>query len=478
MLDRILFRVDANQNIGYGHLVRCISIANALSNLEVVFVSTDHMDTYIKSQIRTPFKFILLNNTDDFFELLIPNDIVIIDGYQFDVNYHKKLKDLRIKHICIDDLAQQELFADIVINPTPSIDPSEYKTPIFTQFCIGLNYALLRPSFLELAKQSNIPKKKGSLLICFGGSDPLNKTKNALEAANLSDYFNEIQVVLGPAYQFFETLEPLVKSNPNVHVHSNLNEEKMVELMRICEHAILPSSGILLEGLAAKMKIISGFYVDNQKIVYKNHLKLKSFVDASDFSIDAIQKAFGELKEYELLKSSIDGYSLIRVTKVISQLCLENTCEVRKATIKDANFTFDWANNPETRKYAFNKSVILFEDHIKWFTQKIQSNSCAYYILEMESKPVGSIRFDITDNVALISYLIDPSYFGKGLGTICMKLGLKALSEEYSTNEILEVKGYVFKENIASILTFRKFGFKQFAENDSFLFTKKFKSNV
>lgn len=477
MLERILFRVDANQKIGYGHLVRCISIANAISNQEVIFVSTDLMESYIKSQIGSSFKFIHLNNSDDFFELLLPNDIVIIDGYQFDVNYHKNLKDLRIKHICIDDLAQQEIFADIVINPTPAIDPSEYKTPIFTQFCIGLDYALLRPSFLVLAKQSILPKRKNSLLICFGGSDPLNKTKNALEASTLSNIFSEIHVVLGPAYQFLDILEPIMQSVPNVHVHINLNEENMVNLMRVCEFAILPSSGILLEGLAAKMKIISGFYIDNQKIVYKNHLKLKSFVDASDFSIDTIQKAMKELMEFELPKSSIDGNSINRITKVISQLCLENTCKLRKATIEDSKITFDWANNPETRKFAFNKSTILFEDHIKWFTQKIQSNSCAYYILEMDSKQVGSIRFDIADKKALISYLIDPLYFGKGLGTICLKLGLKALSEEYSANEILEVKGYVFKENIASILTFEKFGFKQLEENDSLLFTKKFKSN-
>lgn len=477
MKGRILFRVEANQSIGFGHLVRSVAIADTLSGYELLFTSTNTIDNFLKTELDSEYKWIRLKDTNDFFDLLKKDDIVVVDGYQFTSEYIQKIKSFGTKTICIDDLANSFFDADVILNPTPSFDPAQYHAPIYTQFCLGLSFALLRPSFLELARKMNIDKQKDSLFICFGGSDPLNKTAIALDAALTSNAFSEINVVLGPAYSFLETIKSQLVNSSSVILHSNLDEKTMAELMEKSEYAILPSSGILLEGIAAKIKIISGFYIENQKIVYQKHLLLNSFTDANNFSKEGLFSAINKVKNATVASNLIDGFSMQRIGKIIDQLSLESSCILRKASTEDINLTFEWANNSETRKYAFNKDEISFESHKKWFSEKVSSANCLYTILEHNKQNIGSIRFDIQDQIAVISYLVDPLFYGKGFGTILLKLGLKILADNYSEKEIKEIHGHVFKENIASIKAFQRFGFKQEINNDSLLFTKQFTKN-
>ncbi len=67
--------------------------------------------------------------------------------------------------------------------------------------------------------------------------------------------------------------------------------------------------------------------------------------------------------------------------------------------------------------FAFNKEKIEWENHKKWYNGKISDANCEYYILNNKGVSKGSIRFDVDSNgLALISYLIDPTYQGKGYG--------------------------------------------------------------
>jgi 3-deoxy-D-manno-octulosonic-acid transferase len=80
-------------------------------------------------------------------------------------------------------------------------------------------------------------------------------------------------------------------SNLPLEIHYSLNEKKMCDLLNLSEFSIVPSSGILFESLACKCKTISGFYVNNQKEVYKSFLELGAIIDAKDFNSKSISKA-------------------------------------------------------------------------------------------------------------------------------------------------------------------------------------------
>ncbi|MDG2441336.1 MAG: bifunctional UDP-2,4-diacetamido-2,4,6-trideoxy-beta-L-altropyranose hydrolase/GNAT family N-acetyltransferase, partial [Crocinitomicaceae bacterium] len=329
-----------------------------------------------------------------------------------------------------------------------------------------------RSPFIELAQEKEKTKTKNSLLICFGGSDPLNKTEIAVNAAlNSSIEFSEINIVLGPGYKNQLQINELAEGTNRAQVHIAIDASEMAALMARNEYAIIPCSSIFLEALTADMKILSGYYVDNQKYVYDYYLKNNWFADAKSFTETDIKTALPELTKRSISINVIDGKSMGRIKKVIQLLARENASTMRRAVLEDIRTTFEWANLPETRLYSLNKDDIPWINHEKWFIKKIASENCWYGILEHDSKLRGSIRFDIEDGIALISYLVDPQAYRMGFGTLLLKMGIDGLLREKES--IREIHGVVMEENFASMKTFEKFGFELSSSNGMPLYIKK-----
>jgi UDP-2,4-diacetamido-2,4,6-trideoxy-beta-L-altropyranose hydrolase len=469
MNQRILIRVDASSEIGYGHLTRCCAFINSINNTTPYFYSVYDIGENIRELCHVDFQFDLLQNDEHFLQFINENDLIVIDGYQFDSHYLAKLKKLKSKVIHIDDLAKHFESADLVINPTPGFTSNQYSGLISTQYFLGLDYALLRTSFQQLAVQKSFSKIEKSLLICFGGSDPLNKTAVAYQAAVDSQQFNEIHIVLGNGYTHEQKFE---NTSRNIFVHHALNENRMAALMAKMEYGIIPSSGILLECLAANMKVLSGYYIDNQIFVYREHMKLHTFVDAQNLTYETISSGIENLLKSSVKPSIIDGNSSFRISKIVQSLQNEQNYSLRLATINDTEITYQWANDPAIRKFSFNHDFISLENHIGWFSKKINSSACFYFIMTKEATPIGSIRFDIDQHIATISYLLAPTFHGKGLGTILLKKGLEELEPFIKKEHIRVVQGYVLKENSASIKLFERFGFQSEIDSTLYLFKK------
>ncbi|MEN9997731.1 MAG: hypothetical protein RI922_721 [Bacteroidota bacterium] len=469
MNTQLKIRVDASSTIGFGHLTRCCALVNLLPEMHATFFSTENLADSIGQLVSSEHSTICLKKSEDFINQVNENDLVIIDGYTYDSTYFEAIRHKGARIICIDDLADRYFPVDVIINPTPGFFASNYKALLGTQYFLGLDYALLRNSFQELAIKASIPKIKNSLFICFGGSDPLNKTEIAIKAAINSTVFSEIHVVLGKGYSH----EILVDSNwGKITIHRNLQETEMATLMSQMEFGIVPTSGILLECLAAKIKPISGYYIENQQFVYAEHLKLKNFIDASDLSYTSISSAIQNINPIEPTSTIIDGKSSERLAKLVRSIEKELNYTIRLAAEADIDITFKWANDEATRKYAFSKEFIPFENHKAWFLSKISSTECLYFILCEQAKPIGSIRFDLKDNIATISYLLSPEHHGKGLGAILMKKGLEELEKHVNSKWIELVQGYVLFENFASIKLFERFGFSKETESTMYLFKK------
>lgn len=151
-----------------------------------------------------------------------------------------------------------------------------------------------------------------------------------------------------------------------------------------------------------------------------------------------------------------------------------NHIEIRRAVDGDVNVTFEWASNKIVRKYAIQKGEILYEPHKRWFLNKISAKDCIYFIAELNKTPIGSIRFDINkNNEALLSFLLDPKYHGKGLGKKILENGCNELIKHI---EVSKITGVVHIDNISSLKTFKSLGFNQISEIDSFItFEKKYK---
>lgn len=480
MKPKVFIRADGNSQIGLGHLVRCIALANMLKeNFEIIFVCRDIPNDTKLAIEKDNMVVKTIEDEKDLLNMIEPGNLVVLDSYKFDIEYQKNIKEKNAALVCIDDLHDKEFEADLIINHAPGISPQKYKAEIYTKFALGTDYAMLRPEFIEQAKQERKIENIEMVFICFGGGDAKNFTEKALKSVLSFDSFKKIIVVTGSGYLHEGSLKKLTDTDSRIEYHNSVSADKMCKLMSLSDLAIVPSSGILLEALACGCKIISGMTADNQKYVYSNYLNEKFFIDAKNFSNESLNSAIKlSLNDGQTAKKRIDGKSKERLLKLFQQLVLKNAVRLKKADESDLEATYEWASDPEVRAYSFNQSLISKEEHSNWFSKKISDSNCLYLIAESDGEKIGSIRFDVKNNEAVISYLIAPKYHGKGFGQIILTNGLEYVVKkinneiEHNKHNIKKIIGYVMEENIPSIKAFERLGFSKIIQADRIKYEK------
>jgi UDP-2,4-diacetamido-2,4,6-trideoxy-beta-L-altropyranose hydrolase len=472
---KILIRVDGSSEIGLGHIVRCLSLAYILKNKFSISFYCQKIPFHLASEIKAnDFELNMIESESSFIELLSTNDIVVIDGYNFDERYQIDIKRKKCKLVCVDDLFDKHYYADLIINHTPSILPSQYISYPHTQFALGLNYALLRPSFLDRANQPRIIERIKTILICFGGSDPKNLTFSILNIARQFNEFDKIIVVMGSEFVNKQNILDLANLDTRIEAHCNADEKQMLNLMLRSDLAIIPSSSVLIESIYCGCISISGFYTDNQKYIYQKFLEQQLFFDAGSFEmnrvIEAIKQVFDEIKVPFQKQIKLSSHQLL---KVFIQLSKSNTTSLRRANSEDLDLTFKWASNKLIRANSFSQHQISKEEHANWYLKKISELNCFYFIFNFLKESIGSIRFDNIKGRLKISYLLDPKYHGQGFGTIILYKGIEFLHNNNLLNNISEIYGEVFSNNVPSLMAFRRLGFEEKRLDEYNIFVKK-----
>ena len=128
----------------------------------------------------------------------------------------------------------------------------------------------------------------------------------------------------------------------------------------------------------------------------------------------------------------------------------------RKATSSDEDLLLNWANNPETRKNSFNPKAINPGEHQKWFKSKLDNPKVLMWILEELNTPVGLVRLEKEEDVAVLNYLIAPDERGKGLACKMLKISMEKTGNCWGNIRVL---AYTVPQNMPSIKTLIKSGF-------------------
>jgi RimJ/RimL family protein N-acetyltransferase len=137
-----------------------------------------------------------------------------------------------------------------------------------------------------------------------------------------------------------------------------------------------------------------------------------------------------------------------------------NKFKYRTALINDIEILFKWANEEGVRNNALNKSPIKWEQHVKWFNEKLLNRNTVIWIFLLNNIPIGQIRLDYTENEWVIDYSVDKYFRGKGFGS-------KMISEIINKNKYIPLVGIVKKENVASRRIFEKLKFIKVENNTS-----------
>ncbi len=268
MKTEILFRADANTIIGHGHLVRCLALAELLVNeFQISFFCHEITESILNYLQKVKIKCNLISGEDEFLGYIKQNNVVVLDGYNFNSDYQKRIKDTGAKLICIDDIHDKIFYADLIINHAPNISANEYKAQYYTKYALGLEYALLRNEFFIKPKKKESSNTKNTLFLCFGGSDYENYTETILNNIAPNPCLEKIIVVYGDKIKY-EHLKNQFVNKKQLELFYDVSATKMCNLMDKSDIAIVPSSSIAIEAFSRNLFIITGFTVDNQKSIY------------------------------------------------------------------------------------------------------------------------------------------------------------------------------------------------------------------
>lgn len=335
----IYFRADANSTIGLGHLTRLIALAEMLKgDFECVFLIQKPSEENIILLDSKGLKLIPLNSTVDYLsesieisDMISSRSIVVLDGYFFNQEYIDNISKHTHKIVLIDDFTKSFDGVDVIINHALGVKSTDYHHQNII-YCLGADYALLRPSFLEIAKKKKEITEVSKAFICFGGTDTYNLTLKTLQELENNSTFKEINVILASTFPFTDTIcRYKKKSKLNIIIHENLSESNMAKLMFECHFAIAPTSGLSYEICAAKMIFIGGYYVDNQKAINDGFVKkgclyslgdLSSLTDSS-FSINIVNLLNKPEKGAALIKQqqdTITGQSDVNFIRLFKDL--------------------------------------------------------------------------------------------------------------------------------------------------------------
>lgn len=131
------------------------------------------------------------------------------------------------------------------------------------------------------------------------------------------------------------------------------------------------------------------------------------------------------------------------------------------ATDSDCFLLWEWANDPLTRQQSFNTQFIEWEDHVQWFSSKLQDPNCFHFIgLNKDNQPVGQVRFEIKSE-AEVSISLGLLYRGQGYGSRLLSL---ASAECIRITGVTRINALIRQENIVSQRTFSKAGYSLVGE--------------
>ena len=260
MNDVVAIRVDSSEQIGSGHLMRCLTLAERLrkDGADVHFISRDLAGSLHRLVEEHGFPLHLLpqheenpnltgyaawltvpqvvdaEETGEILSRMQPVSRLIVDSYALDAVWEQRLRPLVREIFVIDDLANRRHDCDMLL------DQNFYREmwhrydgliPPACKLLLGPSHALLREEFYEA--REHLRERDGILrriLVFYGGSDTTGETEKAIRALlQLQLPSVAVDVVVGGSNPRRASIENLCAAYDFLHYHCQVSN--MAELM-------------------------------------------------------------------------------------------------------------------------------------------------------------------------------------------------------------------------------------------------------
>lgn len=356
----LYIRADGNTDIGMGHVMRCLSIAEAAADIDSinrpVFITADEDCCGI---IRDRgFQAIVLNT--DYRDMMseLPQlekifnkeyDILLVDSYQVSREYYIALRKL-VKTACLEDmgdtypvglLINYNIYAPQLEqnykaqNDNVQNQNSEPSAIYPEQLLLGAKYMPLRKAF-QKPSEYVVRDKVTNVTISTGGSDPFFAASALTDALINDSYIQEnninLHIVSGPFNSFVNQLKGKYQACKNITIHEAVKD--MRSLFLESDVVISATGSTIYEISSLGVPMIVFYFAENQRRGAEALEKLTDIVNAGCFTdnseavtskaADALRKCIRD-KSYRMLLNQqevglIDGKGAARIASVLADI--------------------------------------------------------------------------------------------------------------------------------------------------------------
>jgi UDP-2,4-diacetamido-2,4,6-trideoxy-beta-L-altropyranose hydrolase len=475
----VLFRTDASDSIGTGHLMRCMTLGSELrkSGASVTFACRSLAEPLAHAARERGFRLVSVDtqhteqHADADATLAAVGarsfDWMIVDHYGLDAAWELRMRKASHLSLVIDDLANRPHDCDVLLDQNLRRDGGasyDRYLPAGCERLLGPRYALLDESFR--AQRSNLAgTERRAILISFGGSDPHSLTLPVLRAL-LQDARRDvpIDVVVGALQRDVRAIEDAATDAADVTIHKATRE--MARLMARAKIYIGAGGGTSWERCCLALPGVVVAAAENQEEpcaaleTAGSHVYLGK---ASSVSPTAIAQAAFELlaspdsQERLSVQSAalVDGHGAARVAARLAG----GAVRLRPAVPADAAAILEWRNHPDIRRYAGNAAEIRAAEHAAWFQGALADASRHLLIAEDDAGLLGVLRYDVAGRSARVSIYLVPKRLGSGGGARLLAAGERWVAARQP--ELRELTAEVREENHASARLFADAGYRR-----------------
>lgn len=472
----LLFRADADDRTGTGHVMRCFALAQTwrarggavrlvtaacpqglIDRWRRVEADVDRLDALPHGALDAEATARLAD--------AVGASWIVMDGYRFGADYQSDLKTLGKRVLFVDDYGHAASYcADLILNQNLYAQTGFYsKREPGTDLLLGPRYALLRREFLTWRQREIAISPLGKrITVSMGGADSDNVTARILPSlAELRDV--EIQVLVGPANPHRQALQRMAADcGPHVTVISDVVD--VAEILSQTDVVVTAAGTTVLETCFLGLPAVALVLAENQLLVAAHLERSGAGVNlgwASQVTADRLVCEVSQLLNDASRRTAmsaagrrlVDGLGAARVAARL----LSSEIELRPAEANDCRQIWEWANDPVVRAMSFSGEPIAWDAHQRWFDRQLTDSDCRLWIAEDESgNPLGQLRFQQQERRAVVSISLASQARGRGLAAAVLIRGTQRLFSEPSVEAI---DAYIKPENGSSVVAFEQAGF-------------------
>ena len=506
---KVVFRVDASAELGTGHLMRCLTLADQLSqkkiachfvirkcpgSLQNLIIDRRHVlhmlpeisggsdaesliVANLQPEVSLNYESWLVGgwarDAKECLEIIlrIKPDWLIVDHYAIDERWETAVRHDNLKIMVVDDLANRTHICEVLLDQNLGRQLADYRglVPDYCRCLIGPQYALIRPEFAQLRNYSlarrNEPALK-TIMIGMGGMDKDNITKRVLNTLNSSDLPKDctIIVVLGSMAPWLKEIKDVSKKM-RYTTKVLVDVTDMAHCMADVDVAIGAAGGWAWERSVLGVPSFLILLAENQR---NNVMSLTECGAAQHFDFRSFNLFERDnIRRMTIIAASLsEGNGAKKVVQAILVDAQSDEVSLVPATILDCDYIYSLQTQLGVRQFFRNTDIPSYDEHCRWFQGRLSNSNSVTFKIKLGSKDVGTISVDnIAGENPEISIVVSVDVGGKGIGTKAMRLVLQLFP-------MRALKAVVHTKNVGSLKLFDRVGFVQIGENKDFIHLK------